>query len=249
MSGNDRKNYIRAVKCLATKPSRSNHRIVPGARSRFDDFIGSHIQQGYNIHFSGKLFAWHRAFLWEYEQALRNECGYRGAHPYWDWPKYHQDPASSPLFDGSDTSLGSNGEYFPHGATVLTAFGLTLTLPGGTGGGPVYKGPFANFTVKHSSAPPRQESLLIHVLQINLGLTPPDPLPAQSLDLVVPSNGTVPMNGTTVPVVAKSALGKTTPPPSKPYNPPPPLFTTDVPLSCIPLWHCLTKPQTTTPDP
>ncbi|KAL8741878.1 MAG: hypothetical protein Q9184_008332, partial [Pyrenodesmia sp. 2 TL-2023] len=133
MNGNDRKNYIKAVQCLATKPARSDPKIVPGARSRFDDFVGSHIQQGYNIHFNGNLFAWHRAFLWEYEQALRNECGYRGAHPYWDWPKYYLDPASSPLFDGSDTSLGSNGEYFPHGATILTAFGLTLTLPGGTG--------------------------------------------------------------------------------------------------------------------
>ncbi|KAL8821914.1 MAG: hypothetical protein Q9223_000144 [Gallowayella weberi] len=187
MSKPDRKNYIDAVKCLAKKPARSHKKVVPGARSRFDDFVAAHIQQAYNIHFNGNLFAWHRTFLWEYEQALRNECGYTGAHPYWDWTKYYADPASSPIFDGSDYSLGSNGKYFPHGATVLEAFGLTLKLPGGTGGGPVYKGPFANFTV-------------------NLGLTPPDPEPAEVLPLQIPSNDTVTVENSAIPVVAKSAL-------------------------------------------
>lgn len=43
-------------------------------------------------------------------------------------------------------------------------------------------------------------------MKVNLGLTPPAPLPAERLRLVVPSNGTVPINGTNVPVVAKSAL-------------------------------------------
>lgn len=148
MAKSERKNYINAVKCLVKNPPKSDKKVVPGARSRFDDFLASHIQQAYNIHVNGNLFAWHRAFLWEYEQALRNECGYKGAHPYWDWTKYYLDPASSPIFDGSDYSLGSNGEYFPHGATVIEAFGLTLTLPPGTGGGPVFKGPFANFTVR-----------------------------------------------------------------------------------------------------
>lgn len=147
MSKNSRKNFIEAVKCLAKKPPRSDPKIVPGARSRFDDFIAAHIQQAYNIHFSGNLFAWHRAYLWELEQALVNDCGYKGAHPYWDWAKYYRDPASSPIFDGSDTSLGGNGRYFPHGATILEAFGLRIELPAGTGGGPVYQGPFANFTV------------------------------------------------------------------------------------------------------
>ncbi|KAL8735376.1 MAG: hypothetical protein Q9166_000921 [cf. Caloplaca sp. 2 TL-2023] len=187
MSKLERKNYINAVKCLAKLPAKSDKKIVPGARSRFDDFVASHIQQAYNIHFSGNLFAWHRTFLWEYEQALRSECGYSGAHPYWDWAKYYLDPASSPLFDGSEYSLGSNGEYFPHGATILEAFGLKLTLPGGTGGGRVYKGPFANFTV-------------------NLGLTPPDPEPAEVARLPIPSNDTVSVNNAFLPVVAKSAL-------------------------------------------
>ncbi|KAL8686040.1 MAG: hypothetical protein Q9224_005571 [Gallowayella concinna] len=187
MSKSDRKNYINAVKCLAKKPAKSDKKIVPGARSRFDDFVASHIQLAYEIHFNGNLFAWHRTFLWEYEQALRKECGYSGAHPYWDWTKYYVDPASSPVFDGSDSSLGSNGEYFPHGATVLEAFGLQLRLPGGTGGGPVYKGPFANFTV-------------------NLGLTPPDPEPSEVVALSIPTNATVPVENRLLTVVAKSAL-------------------------------------------
>ena len=148
MSKATRKDYIRAVKCLASNPPKSDPVTVSGARSRFDDFVAAHILEAYKIHFNGHLFAWHRAFVWEYENALINECGYKGTHPYWDWTKYYKDPASSPIFDGSDTSLGSNGEFFPHGDTILKAFGLQLTLPAGTGGGAVYKGPFANFTVR-----------------------------------------------------------------------------------------------------
>ncbi|KAL8742756.1 MAG: hypothetical protein Q9184_008202, partial [Pyrenodesmia sp. 2 TL-2023] len=61
---------------------------------------------------------------------------------------------------------------------------------------------------------------------VNLGLTPPAPLPAQRLQLAVPANGTVPINGTTVPVVAKSALD---------YNPRP--LTRDINL----FWSNQTK--------
>lgn len=44
------------------------------------------------------------------EQALRDECGYTGAVPYWDWVKTEQEGFNnSQLFDGSATSLSGNG--------------------------------------------------------------------------------------------------------------------------------------------
>lgn len=43
--------------------------------------------------------------------------------------------------------MGSNGESIPHGPTNVTAFGISLEVAPGTGGGCVYSGPFANHTV------------------------------------------------------------------------------------------------------
>jgi tyrosinase len=35
-----------------------------------------------SVHFSGIFLAWHRNFVWLWEQALRNECNYAGYQPY-----------------------------------------------------------------------------------------------------------------------------------------------------------------------
>lgn len=43
--------------------------------------------------------------------------------------------------------MGSNGKPTPHGLTNITAFGLSLQVAPGTGGGCVYSGPFSNYTV------------------------------------------------------------------------------------------------------
>lgn len=48
--------------------------------------------------------------MYAYEQTLRNECGYKGYQPYYNWPRWADDPAKSPLLDGSETSVGGNGE-------------------------------------------------------------------------------------------------------------------------------------------
>lgn len=81
------------------------------------------------------MLPWHRHFLWEMEQALRNECGYSGYLPYWDYAKHLGRPIDqNPLFDGTETSIGGDG----------------------TGvNGCVEDGPFANFTV---NMPPPDES-------------------------------------------------------------------------------------------
>ena len=145
MSRRERIRYTDAVKCLyKDKESQSD---APGARNRLDDFVASHIVEGQGIHFNGYLYAWHRHFVYAYEQALREECGYRGPIPYWDWTLSSDDPRQSPVFDGSRTSMSGNGETIPHGATFVSAFGLNLPLPPGTGGGCIQDGPFTDLVV------------------------------------------------------------------------------------------------------
>ncbi|EOO04223.1 putative tyrosinase central domain-containing protein [Phaeoacremonium minimum UCRPA7] len=120
-----REEYIAAVKCLQSAPSKSSATEIPGARSRFDDFVAVHIQQTDSIHNTANFLSWHRYFVFTYEKALREECGYTGYHPYWNWDRYASDPASSPLFNGNASSLSGNS----------------------VNGGCVTTGPFANFQV------------------------------------------------------------------------------------------------------
>lgn len=57
-------------------------------------------------------------------------------------------PHDSPLFDGSDISLGGDGEFIPghQGTTINPPGGRIIQLAPGTGGGCVVTGPFANMT-------------------------------------------------------------------------------------------------------
>ncbi|TFY74831.1 hypothetical protein EWM64_g9182 [Hericium alpestre] len=47
----------------------------------------------YKIHFTGLFLPWHRWFVQAYETALKDQCGYTGASPYWNWTQ-DPDPAS-----------------------------------------------------------------------------------------------------------------------------------------------------------
>ena len=82
MSKSERTSYINAVLCLQKLPSKIPAGVVPGAKSRFDDFTATHINQTLSIHLDGIFLSWHREFVWLYEQALQNECGYKGTQPY-----------------------------------------------------------------------------------------------------------------------------------------------------------------------
>ncbi|KAL2751813.1 hypothetical protein ACRALDRAFT_1083776 [Sodiomyces alcalophilus JCM 7366] len=136
--GPDRIDFVRAVNCLMDTESLNPD--LPGARSRFDDFGVLHHQLSNYVHFSGSFLLFHRYFVWAYEEALRTECAYEGPFPYWNWGFDAHDVESSPLFDGSPTSLGSNGEYVPSG-------GGFFGMPPGSGGGCLIEGPFSNRTV------------------------------------------------------------------------------------------------------
>jgi tyrosinase len=122
-----------------------------------------HINYTLSIHESGIFLAWHRQFVYLWETALREECGYKGYQPYlpknfsaalkskligdpryWDWPLWAADLAASPLFDGSETSLSGDGAF--NGTVIPVNLG-EYSLPGGSGGGCVTSGPFKNLTL------------------------------------------------------------------------------------------------------
>ncbi|KAK4613181.1 Tyrosinase P [Fulvia fulva] len=98
---------------------------APGVRTRWDEFVYVHaidtIPDANSIHGSPLLLTFHRAFNAEMQFALRDECGCEGGLPYMDWTKYPGTPMSSwPMFDGSATSLGSNGDTTQHGCRCVT---------------------------------------------------------------------------------------------------------------------------------
>ncbi|KAK7908451.1 hypothetical protein PG985_015754 [Apiospora marii] len=155
LSDAEKLEYTAAVKCLMAKPATVDPEKVPGARSRYDDFVAAHINNTPYIHNSGYFLHWHRAFAWNFEQALRNECGYKGYLPYWNHGKSSQDLINSPL-DGSPTSQGGNGVYAKHGCAVGLPSRL-LCIPAGVGGGCVETGPYAGVMMNISATVPTSE--------------------------------------------------------------------------------------------
>ncbi|KAL2266686.1 hypothetical protein VTJ83DRAFT_6038 [Remersonia thermophila] len=149
LSASERKKYIAAVQCLQSKPSVLDAGIAPGSKSLFDDFVWVHMNQTFFIHFTGNFFIWHRYFVHIYEEKLKEECGYTGASPYWEWGYDINDLRASPVFDGSDTSLGSDGEFIPGPPQVLDfGFGDPIVLEKGSGGGCLFQGPFKDLLIR-----------------------------------------------------------------------------------------------------
>jgi tyrosinase len=130
MSSSERKAYIKAVKCMFDSPSQSDPALVPGAKNRYDDFVAQHINQTRTIHGTGNFLSWHRYFV----------HGYKGRQPYWNWFTYQNDLTKSPIFDGSETSMGGDGEFVQHNGSV--GGGGSIFLPSGNGGGCIKSGPF-----------------------------------------------------------------------------------------------------------
>ena len=82
----------------------------------------------------------------KYEDALREECGYKGAQPFWNWTLDAgpgQDIRDSPVFDPV-SGFGGNGQA---GVPVPPPSPDRFDIPGGTGGGCVLNGPFVNLTL------------------------------------------------------------------------------------------------------
>ncbi|KAF2129371.1 Di-copper centre-containing protein [Dothidotthia symphoricarpi CBS 119687] len=162
-----KKAYIAAVKCLSRLPPKTPKDVCPGCQNRYDDFLATHIQQSFTIHGTGNFLAWHRWFVYAYEKTLRDECGYKGTQPYYNWPRWSDDPEKSPALDGSDTSMSGNGVL---GCTNQTSYGVPsnaaplISIPHGTGGGCVASGPFKDWPVN------------LGPISSDLTCTPPNPI-------------------------------------------------------------------------
>ncbi|KAH9218684.1 hypothetical protein DL95DRAFT_360405 [Leptodontidium sp. 2 PMI_412] len=141
--------YTDAVLCLKSKDPLTPPSVSPGTLSRFDDFQATHVNQSSWVHWSVYFLPWHRYLMHSYETALRNECGYTGSHPYWDWSLNGGNISAQAMFSGAVGSLGSNGLSVPHGPVTLTIPSSPprfAQVPAGTGGGCITDGPFVNFT-------------------------------------------------------------------------------------------------------
>jgi tyrosinase len=137
--------------------------------------VGTHINQTQTIHYTGTFLAWHRYFTWQYEQALRNECGYKGYQPYWNWAKTAATGLeNSPIFDGSDSSMGGNGQLIPNQPDIiLGGNGLPeIPLPAGSGGGCITSGPFKDMKVNLGPVALGLPGGLTDVLGNGLGFNP-----------------------------------------------------------------------------
>ncbi|KAI1070988.1 hypothetical protein NW752_002556 [Fusarium irregulare] len=158
LSKTERKAYVDAVLCLREKPSKSDPSFAPGARTRYDDFVAVHINQTQSIHATGNFFTWHRHYVGAYEKALQDECGYNGTQPYWNWFETG-DIYKNPLFDGSETSMGGDGEYVKHNGSVSGNPAGKIIMPSGKGGGCIKSGPFANATANLGPPSPGMDGM------------------------------------------------------------------------------------------
>ncbi|KAL4931690.1 tyrosinase family protein [Aspergillus undulatus] len=145
----EQQGYIDALWCLRGKPSIYPSEEYPGVKDRVDDFVATHINYTMVIHRNGVLLPWHRHFIYLWETALREECGYTGAVPYWNWPS-NPNLFTNPIFDttqpsSKSLSLSGNGAY---NATEQALREPSIKLLGeGTGGGCVLDGPFKGWPV------------------------------------------------------------------------------------------------------
>ncbi|KAI1066680.1 hypothetical protein LB507_011086 [Fusarium sp. FIESC RH6] len=151
LSKSEKKSYISAVKCLQSRPAKGPESFAAGAKTRFDDFVSIHLNSTQTIHYTGNFLSWHRYFTWLYEEALRNECGYKGTQPYWDWSLTAiTGLAKSSIFDGSDTSLSGDGDDIGEQDDIILGASSGLPpvyLKTGNGGGCVTSGPFKDMSV------------------------------------------------------------------------------------------------------
>ncbi|KAF6752466.1 hypothetical protein DFP72DRAFT_1047232 [Ephemerocybe angulata] len=104
----ERLSYIKSVHCLHKLPPRVK---TGSATNRHEEFQLTHVALTPRIHFVGQFYPWHRHFVTLYSKALREECGYRGPTPYWNWSidaEANVPLLESPLFDPV-TGFGGNG--------------------------------------------------------------------------------------------------------------------------------------------
>ncbi|KAJ4399121.1 hypothetical protein N0V91_009653 [Didymella pomorum] len=143
LTSDERADFTSSVQCLMNLPPQTPKSVAPGVTSRYDDFTAAHINATLLIHVNGVFLGWHRHFLHLFQKALTNECGFKGAVPYWNWPWWADDLSGSQLFDGSKDSIGGDGYW---DASMPPICNGNYTFPRAHGGGCIASGPFANIT-------------------------------------------------------------------------------------------------------
>ncbi|KAI1126875.1 hypothetical protein F5Y10DRAFT_293325 [Nemania abortiva] len=147
MSEEMRQEYVGAINCLLKLPPKSDKTRFPGALSRYDDFVAFHMTHAMQLHDNMHLFGAHKYYVYLFEEALRNECGYTGYQPYMNYDRYKEDPWNSPLLNGNASSIGGNGDPDPAYKGVPQPGRTPNIIASGGGGGCVTKGPFSDMVV------------------------------------------------------------------------------------------------------
>jgi len=100
--------------------------------SLYDDYVYVHMDQNINIHFTGRFLPWHRSYLFSFESALKEKCGYKGVQPYWNWTIHADDFIKSSVFNSSTTS-GFGGDGVPEDDSQIAegdgAFSIDFVRP------------------------------------------------------------------------------------------------------------------------
>jgi len=135
LSVKERAEWISAVKCLAKVPHKEYVVAYPNHvnytfefslaqnSSMFDDFSFIHTDLNPFIHFTAHFLPWHRSFVHRFERALREECGFKGTQPYWDWTQDADDYEHSEIWD-PDTESGLGGWGDPNDDFQITTGGF-----------------------------------------------------------------------------------------------------------------------------
>ncbi|KAI1192601.1 hypothetical protein F5X97DRAFT_74986 [Nemania serpens] len=129
-STSDRQALMSAFKCLMNKPPSGAFSV---SKSRWEDFARLHQMYTPNVHQNQKFLPWHRYFIWAFEQALRDECGFNRAFFWFDETKHAGQFSASDVF--STQYLGSLGGS-SHCVTDGAFAGLTVNIGPGTGNTP-----------------------------------------------------------------------------------------------------------------
>ncbi|KAG9254535.1 uncharacterized protein F5Z01DRAFT_109692 [Emericellopsis atlantica] len=106
----DKAEYLRAATCVRELP-KAKYAAIDAVTTRMDDLVYTHFSLNLDIHFVANFLPWHRWFVQLHEDLLRNECGFTGAQPYWDWSidADAEDVPNAPVFDPV-TGFGGDGQ-------------------------------------------------------------------------------------------------------------------------------------------
>ncbi|KAL9077910.1 MAG: hypothetical protein Q9157_003177 [Trypethelium eluteriae] len=129
LSEPEKNDYINAVQCLATKPSKLRNN-----GTLYDDFPWVHKRASTYTHKSAPFLPWHRYYIHLYEKALKEDCSFTGDLPYWDWSLDWNNFHAAPVWD-SVSGLGGDGDA---SGAMTVGEGRCVT-----------KGPFSSIKVRY----------------------------------------------------------------------------------------------------